>query len=133
MAYKVVTEEGRLGTNAAMALYGQSLLSENVFRKYREYYPVYNKGATITAVKGSAGICCFKTMKDANLFIGNSYSLRCSNMLIIKVKGFKKVDNPVLKSGCGGPPAHIMKRIEINPPRVLPKGFISFEKVKVLE
>lgn len=135
MAYKIVTEKERLGTNAALAMrnYSRSELTVRDFIKYPEYYPIYSKGALITAIKGSAGICCFKTFASANRFIGNSNELRFCNLLIVKVKGFKKVINPILKAGCGTSPEKIISNIKLNCVRELPKGFISFEKVKVLE
>jgi hypothetical protein len=53
--------------------------------------------------------------------------------LIVKVKGIKKVKDPVLKAGCAVHPRCIKDKIDRNATRSIPEGFISFEKVKVLE
>lgn len=135
MAYKVVTERHRLGTNAAIAMHNRRFKPEDFERPLVSmYFPKYTKGSLIKAVPGSPGICCFKTIAQANAFIGNNEALCCQSMIVIKVKGIKTIKNPLLVSGMGcGPDRFLLRLTDKSYLSKLPKGIITFEKVKVLE
>jgi len=102
------------------------------------YFPVYSKGATIHAVKGSAGIFCFKSKKTAQEF-KNKYCI-WSDYLILKVKGIKTVLNPRVFSGIASYPERLTNlstkndknSYYLNPAKDIP-GLVCFESVKVLE
>ncbi len=133
MAYKVIDKVTRRGTNASIAMteYG---FDESVFDEVApEYYPKYIAGTVVKAVEGSAGICCFKTQSAAQEFIGLFPKYKSCKFMIVKVRGWKKVKSPVLKVGLGCLPCVFKRNLLHCFERPIPRGFVSFEKVKVLE
>jgi len=118
IAYKVVTiHRGSIMVNKFKDSIGS-------FEK-NKYHLEYPQGKTIIAIKGTLGIFCFKTEKDAKNWIDFGK--------ILKVRPLTK----------GHKPKHFQKGISelcINNfyanPKIynvkLPKGTICFDKVKVL-
>jgi hypothetical protein len=145
MAFKVCGID-RMGTNAM--LYNNSPWSpgkdiNDVLYSMPElapYFPVYSKGATIHAVKGSAGIFCFKSKKTAKEFMRKYRGP--DNCLLLKVKGIKTVVNPRVLTGIASCPMQLTKKngwklrdrlkYYSNPAKEIP-GLVCFESVKVLE
>jgi len=91
--------------------------------KYRLYYP---KGAIVEAPKGTMGIFCFETLKDAQDFAFN-YEI------IIEVNGIGEPYEPDFAVDIRYP-KYFIKYRELGDcyKERVPKGTICFKKVKVL-
>ena len=138
MAYKVVDKESRLGSNAALCMFINKLSIDEfkaqiILFKVEEYFPEYKQGATVNAVPNSAEICCFRTMQNAEEWVAKNRIAMKPKFAIIKVRGKKKIRDPILVCSCGAQALSINELIKGNTTLPPPKGFISFEKVKVLE
>lgn len=137
MAYKIVDRITRRGTNALLLILNGGYKDNDFDKVNKEYFQKYNKDATVHAVKDSAGICCFKSKKTAEEYVSKKGIAFRDRALIVKVRGFTTVPHPKLVYGCACNPSRIRKQIktlcEWNDYMPLPTGFISFEKVKVLE
>jgi len=98
-------------------------LSSVVSGKYRLYYP---KGEIIEALKGTMGIFCFKTLKDARDFAFD-YDI------IIEVEGIGEPYEPDFAMDIRYP-KYFTKYKELGDcyKEKVPKGTICFKKVKVL-
>ena len=94
MAFKVVDKCTRRGTNAAIAMHNLNIPNAAFDHYCPEYYPVYIKDTLVGAVPNSAGICCFKTVKHAERFIKQFNDSIARRLIIIKVRGYKKVKFP---------------------------------------
>jgi hypothetical protein len=134
MPFKVVHEETRFGSNAMGWLNSHSMaeleLLLNHYPVLQGYFPVYRKGAIISAVPGSPGILCFESRELAWLFIEE---YRMYRAIVIEVEGIGIVDrNPRIIQGCFNTLNLIKNRLK---PRKASshRGVIAFKKVRVLE
>lgn len=137
IAYKVVSK-GRYGTNAALC--GEKFIRELIEQhsELSPYFPKYKKGSIVKAVRGSIGICCFKTEDDAWRFhnVELAYMTKEScKVLRVEGKNPKKwsYTGPELIRGVGGNPHILLPRNHDKRYRPAPEGFISFSEVKVLD
>lgn len=146
MAYKIISKS-RYGSNVLYCSTNnpeiQTRLVENFLQRNPEmipFYPKYEKNKWVHAVKGSTGICCFKSKKYAEEFIKCEIPYRVHRIaMIIKVSGKKEIKDPILMTGCGGLKKDLLKynhykyKYGSYRRRSIPEGAIFFEKVKVLE
>ena len=144
-AFKVVEKRTRFGTN--YMIFKKMISSKRndlkVNHEDKIFFPKYKKNSIIKAFPDSAGICCFESIYDAISFANHEVS-DC-DWIIITVKGKRRVKYPILYSGFGliAPKSFsyrikeyikMEKEYKVPSPEIrkLPRGFISFEEIKVL-
>ena len=140
IVYKVVEKKTRNCSNIAMCkqsevLYftGYTIRELLSNKKTKEFFPIYKKGKTIKAVKGSIGIMCFETIEAAKTFKKDAFKFP-SAMTIIQVEGLGKPRKRLkIICSCGCNPTHLFdpqkEQLKADPPA----GTITFNSVKVLE
>jgi len=153
IAYKVVEKGTRHCSNVLLFKTGNAHDPERVRdflrwrRKHPEFFPKYLKGTIVRAVRGSAGIMCFESVRHAEWFISEVYVPRAvrEHAKIIKVRGIGPSSTPTeVVSGCGMHPWRLVERYTRLPSlqRQLspyyschrsPPGTIAFKVVEVLE
>jgi len=134
-AFKVVGKRTRWGSN--ITLYRNNYpLNEHLVdarrlcREHPDYFPKYSKGATITALKSTPGIMCFKDRDYAEDFL-ETYDIRLEAK-IIRVRGIGRPRRSLkIFSGCGDTPEYLWTLEEpIGSPIT---GTVAFKSVKVLD
>lgn len=140
--YKVVGTKERYGSNAT----GWAIQNDKPFEDFfklnpdlkeslTQYFPKYEKGKVIKAVKGSVGILCFESRAYAENFEKDYIYLWGSNStMIIKVIGLGKRRKLEYIIGCGMQ-IKILISSDINNTDFIdpPDGTVAFTSVRVLE
>lgn len=136
IAYKVIHEKTRYGSNAAIYQENNNKSIECLLKKYpklTKYFPIYEKGKEISFVSGSIGLMCFKLKDDAKTFMYLGHRSNTYNFNIIKIK-YDKIDILPTSSiivGCGSDPLNLLQSVAT--PVAPAKGTIFLRKLLVLE
>lgn len=136
IAYKVVHEKTRYGSNAGMFidLYGLKYFDELLeeYKNLKEFFPVYNINEKIKCKKGSIGLMCFEQLSAAHIFT-NRYIIRNSLQIIevdIDQKNIMR-DHKIIM-GCGSYIKNLLTKNSEEYECYSPIGTIFVKELKVL-
>lgn len=141
IAYKVVAKKTRYGSNAIGYLRDYEHMFEwsmfrKVLKKYpelKQYFPVYKKNATVTAVSRSAGIFAFREKFQAETFIKEYFNGIRSKVEIIKIEGTSRNVKVINFIYGAFNICHLSEKKPRIPLRELMPGVVLFNTIKVLD
>jgi hypothetical protein len=135
ICYKVVGKENRYGSNYTM-LYSDNNMPETGIdmRVFKRFFPKYEKGKIVKAIRGSQGIFCFQTKTDAQKFRHTCSENFQKITTIIKVEGIGEPNYfPKIIKECGAWLSNLLSYKTTQAMIEAPMGSISFKSVRVLE
>jgi hypothetical protein len=139
IAYKVVGKKHRCGTNLTLFILSCGGRLTKTFQRmvaeHSEYFPVYSKGAKVTAVPGSVGLLAFRYKRDAVAFqVDEDFTAATEIVRVRAIRGkIRRCTAFSLYPGCGARIADLWEGGVSKGKMCPPAGTVCMKSCEVLD